>query len=359
MSVLLRAVREAGELGVARRAEPWHVTAGDWFDDVERLRRGYAGILRTGAEGVALIPASSYGFAVAARNIPARPGDQVVVLADEYPSNYYTWRRFCLRTGSELVFAQRERGATWTDAVLAVLSERTAVMSVPNVHWTDGSMVDLEVVVPAARRVGAMVAIDASQSLGAMSLDISRVRPDFVVSVGYKWLLGPLGLGCLYVGERFRDGEPLEENWINRAGSDDFAGLVDYTDEYRPGARRFDVGQRTNFGLVPMAIAAAEQLLEWTINGVAASLQAVTDQVAAAAGALGLTTPSRGQRGPHMLGIEIPRDRASEIARRLNDDGVIASVRGNSLRIAPHLHTTQGDIDRLLGAMTTAAQPGA
>ena len=236
MSPLLRAVREAGESGVARRAAPWLVAAADWFADVERLRRGYAGILCTGAEGVALIPATSYGLAVAARNVSATPGDQIVVLADEYPSNYYTWRRFCLRTGAELVVAQRERGATWTDAVLARLSERTRVLSVPNVHWTDGSLLDLEAVVPAARGAGAVVAIDASQSLGAMPLDVSRLRPDFVVSVGYKWLLGPFGLGCLYVDERFRDGEPLEENWINRAGSDDFAGLVDHTPS--PPARR-------------------------------------------------------------------------------------------------------------------------
>jgi selenocysteine lyase/cysteine desulfurase len=148
----------------------------------------------------------------------------------------------------------------------------------------------------------------------------------------------------------------VEENWINRAESDDFAGLVDYTDEYRPGARRFDVGQRTNFGLVPMAIAAAEQLLEWTISGVAASLQAVTDHIAEEAGALGLTTPAGGQRGPHMLGLELPREVANAIARRLNDDDVIASVRGESLRIAPHLHTTHDDIDRLIRALTTAVQ---
>jgi selenocysteine lyase/cysteine desulfurase len=359
MSPLLRAVRNAGESGVARRAAPWLVAAADWFGDVERLRRNYAAILCADAEGVAVIPATSYGLAVAARNVSASPGDQILVLADEYPSNYYTWRRFCLRTGAQLVVVRRERGAAWTDAVLSRLSERTRLVSVPNVHWTDGSLLDLEAVVPAARRVGALVAIDASQSLGALPLDVSRLRPDFVVSVGYKWLLGPFGLGCLYVAERFRDGEPLEENWINRAGSDDFAGLVDYTDDYRPGARRFDVGQRTNFGLVPMAIAAAEQLLEWTINDVAASLQAVTDQIAAESGALGLTTPSRRQRGPHMLGIEVPRDVADAIARQLNVGGVVASVRGNSLRIAPHLHTTQGDVDRLLSALTAAAQSGA
>jgi selenocysteine lyase/cysteine desulfurase len=278
----------------------------------------------------------------------------VLVLAREYPSNYYTWRRFCRQTGAELVLAEPESGATWTEAVLGWISDQTGVLAVPNVHWTDGSLVDLEAVVAAARRVGAVVVIDASQSLGAMPLDVSRLRPDFVVSVGYKWLLGPFGLGCLYVAEDHRDGEPLEENWINRAGSDDFAALVDYTDEYRPGARRFDVGQRTSFGLVPMANAAAEQLLNWSISEVAASLGVVTDQIARRAEALGLATAGTDQRGPHMLGVDLPREAARATARQLNERGVVASVRGSSLRIAPHLHTNQDDIDRLLSALSAA-----
>lgn len=354
MSPLLRAVRDAGDAGLARRAAPWSVDAADWFTDVERLRDAYARILGTIADGVALIPATSYGLAVAARNVTATPGDQVVVLAEEYPSNHYTWRRFCAQTGAELVVAARDSGANWTESVLAHLSERTRILAVPNVHWTDGALVDLETVVAASRAVGAVVAVDASQSLGALPLDVAKLRPDFVVSVGYKWLLGPLGLGCLYVDEQYRDGEPLEENWINRAGSDDFAGLVDYTDEYRPGARRFDVGQRTNFSLVPMAIAACEQLLDWKIQSIAESLQAVTDQIARRASDLGLATPTSEQQAPHMLGIELPRSRASSIARRLRAVGVLASVRGSSLRIAPHLHTTQRDIDRLLEVLTDA-----
>lgn len=357
MSPLLSAVREAGESGVARRSAPWLVAAADWFSDVERLRELYAKALSADSDGVALVPATSYGLAIAARNVAAAAGDQVVVLAREYPSNYYTWRQFCRRTGAELVVAEREPGEGWTEAVLAQIGERTRVVAVPNVHWTDGSLVDLEAVVPAARRTEAVVVIDASQSLGAMPLEVSRLSPDFVVSVGYKWMLGPLGLGCLYVGEDYRDGEPLEENWINRAGSDDFAALVDYTDDYRPGARRFDVGQRTSFGLVPMAIAAAEQLLDWTIAGVALSIRAVTDQIAERVRALGFATAAADQRGPHMLGIELPREVARATARHLTDSGVVASVRGSSLRIAPHLHTSQDDVDRLLKVLTDAAQP--
>jgi selenocysteine lyase/cysteine desulfurase len=355
LSPMLHRVREAGAAALERRAQPWRIASDDWFSDVERLRGAYAAILGVEADGIALVPASSYGLAVASRNLDAAAGDQVIVLADEYPSNHYTWQRFCRRTGAQLLIARRDSETTWAQAVLALLGECTRVVAVPNVHWTDGSLVDLDAVVASARGVGAAVVIDASQSLGALPLDVQRLRPDFVVSVGYKWLLGPLGVGCLYVDERHRDGEPIEENWINRAGAEDFTALVDYTDTYRPGARRFDVGARTNFGLVPMALAAAEQLLDWTTAGIAASLRTVTDRIADHAAELGYEIAPSDQRGPHMLGIGLPRDAANAIAADLGERRIIASVRGSSLRIAPHLHATAEDIERLAEALEAAA----
>jgi selenocysteine lyase/cysteine desulfurase len=225
---------------------------------------------------------------------------------------------------------------------------------VPNVHWTNGAVLDLEAIARATRAAAAALVVDASQSLGALPLDISIVQPDFLVTVGYKWLLGPLGVSYLYVAERHRDGRPIEENWINRAGSDDFAALVDYTDEYRVGARRFDVGARTSFGLVPMSIAAIEQLLSWQVAEVAASLRAVTDEIGLRAGRLGFTVPSDTERGPHMLGIEVPRDVAVRLSATLAERDVIASVRGNSLRVAPHLHVTRDDVERLIDGLVAA-----
>ena len=92
LSPLLHAVREAGASGLERRARPWTIAQDDWFSDVERLRAAFGGLIGADADGVALVPATSYGFAVAARNLPLEPGDRVVVLAEEYPSGVYTWR---------------------------------------------------------------------------------------------------------------------------------------------------------------------------------------------------------------------------------------------------------------------------
>jgi selenocysteine lyase/cysteine desulfurase len=351
----LRAVRAAGEAALARRSRPWTITPADWFDDVERLRALAAAILGAGADTIALIPATSYGFAIAARNLPLSAGGRVLVLADEYPSGVYTWRAAVRRTDAELLTVRREPGQTWTDAVLAVLDERVQIVSVPNVHWTDGALVDLHAVAARCREVVARLVVDGSQSVGAMPLDVGALRPDFLVTVGYKWLLGPFGAGYLYVAEEHCDGEPLEENWILRAGSEDFARLVDYRDEYQPGARRFDVGQRTNFELTPMAIAALEQIAGWGVASIAAALGARTATIAARAAELGLSAPPDDQRGPHLLGLALPQRMLAGVLAALAEERCYAAVRGASLRIAPHLHVSDDDVDRLIAALRRAA----
>jgi selenocysteine lyase/cysteine desulfurase len=353
MSPLLRSVHAAALAALDNRARPWALGAADWFPDVERLRERAATLINAAPDQVALVPASSYGLAVVTRNMTAKPGDRILVLADEFPSNYHTWQRFAQRTGADLLVVDRAPGQTWTEAVLDSIDERVTVASVPNVHWTNGALLDLGAAGAALHAVGATFVIDASQSLGAIPIDVAALRPDAVVSVGYKWLLGPYSLGYLYLDPSFHDGEPLEENWIARSGSDDFTSLADYQDAYQPGARRFDVGERTNFQLVPMAIAAIDQILEWTVSRIAVTLRAVTDEIAERAEALGLDTPPAQERAPHTLGVRLPVDAARAASTTLASANVVASVRGPSLRIAPHLHTDERDVDRLVDVLRT------
>jgi selenocysteine lyase/cysteine desulfurase len=296
LAPLLHRVRAAGETALERRAAPWTITADDWFSEVEILRSLVGELFGGDGEGVALVPSTSYGFAVAARNLPLPAGAAILVIDQEYPSGVYTWRRHAARSGAEVVTVARRPGENWTDAVTAAITDQVAVVSVPQVHWTDGAWIDLPTVGAAARAVGAALVVDASQSLGAVSFDVAAVRPDFVVSVGYKWMLGPFGRSYLWVAPRHRGGEPLEENWIVRADAQDFARLVEYRDDYQPGARRFDHGQRTQFELTPMAVAATAQLLSWGVENVAARLAGTTDAIVARVAELGLH-PTSAERG--------------------------------------------------------------
>jgi len=354
LAPMLHSVRAAGEAALRRRAAPWEIGADVWFDEADRLRSLFAALVGGDADGVALVPASSYGLAIAARNLGLDPRRRILVLAEEYPSGIYTWRRLAGDTGTQLHTVVREPGQPWAEAVLAALDERVGLVSVPNVHWTDGAFVDLDAVAARSHEVGARLVIDASQSLGALPLDVSVLRPDFVACVGYKWLLGPFGRGYLWVAGEHRQGRPLEENWILRTGSEDFGRLVGYSAEYRPGARRYDQGQRTLLELTPMAIAALEQVLAWGAARISATLGQVTADIADRIAALGLDAPAAEPGSPHMLGLLLPEQARQRVVSVLAQANCFAAVRGASLRVSPHLHVTPADVDRLVEALAEA-----
>lgn len=350
LAPLMVGAREAGRRALEARGTPWLTRSADWFEAVERRRALIAGLLGVSAENIALVPATSYGLAVAAKNLRARAGQRVLVLAEEFPSNIHTWHEFCARHGCEMLTVRRAPGEAWTDAVLKVLDERVAIVAIPNVHWTDGAFVDLVAISQAARSAGARLVVDASQSLGAMPFDFAAVRPDFLVAVGYKWLLGPFGLGYLYVADAHLGGAPLEENWISRAGSDDFS-RVDYVDEYRAGARRFDVGQRTMFEVTPVANAVLEQLVAWGLDTIAATLEAKVARIERETRALGMSLTTEGRHAPHMLGLKLPAESLSDAPARWRARGVYVAVRGAAVRVSPHVYTDDADIDRLIEAL--------
>ena len=133
-----------------------------------------------------------------------------------------------------------QRARKWNERVLEAIGDDTAIVALCQVHWTDGTLFDLEEVGTRCREVGAALVVDGTQSVGALPFDVGRIRPDALVCAGYKWLMGPYSIGAAYFGPRFDGGTPLEEAWLAREGSDDFPRLVDYTDTYRPGAARYE-----------------------------------------------------------------------------------------------------------------------
>ena len=347
MSPQLRAVTAAGIEAVRAKAAPWTLSAPDWFSAAEALRGLAANIIGADTDGVALVPAVSYGIATAAANLPLAGKQTVVVLDQEFPSNVYAWRELAARKNGRVVTVVRQAGENWTDALLRAIDGDTAIVAVPHCHWTDGSTVDLERVGERTRAVGAALVVDASQSLGASPLDLERIKPDFLTTVGYKWLLGPYGLGYLYVAPRWREtGVPLEQSWLTRSRSDDFARLVEYRDDYRAGARRFDMGEFPQFVLAPMAIAALEQILAWGIGRIEATLATMTERVAQLAGESGYAVLPRPDRAAHLIGIR-PRAIPADLPKALADAKVFVSIRGDAIRVAPHVYNEPKDIDRL------------
>ncbi len=347
-------VRAAGEQGLARKARPWELTPPDFFEESNRARALFAELIGARAEEIALTPSVSYGIGVAAANLPVARDQRIVILEDQFPSNVYPWQALAQRTGAALVTVPRPADGDWTPSVLAALDERAAIAALPGCHWTDGSLVDLEAVGARCQALGVALVLDVTQSLGVMPLRLDAIKPAFLTAAGYKWLLGPYSVAFLYAAPEYWRGVPLEHSWLAREGSEDFAALVNYTDRVVEDASRFDVGERSNFTLLPMSIAALEQIHEWGVANIAATLGAYQEELAARATALGFTAIDRRFRAPHLIGLRYPGGFPSGLPAKLAANRVFVSVRGDAIRVGPHLYNHEADLDRFFEILRLA-----
>ena len=202
--------------------------------------------------------------------------------------------------------------------------------------------------------MGAALIVDGTQSVGALPLDVEAIQPDALIVAAYKWLMGPYAIGCAYFGPRFDGGEPLEETWIARKGSENFAGLVDYQDEYQPGAVRFDVGERSNFTLTPMLVESLDMVLEWGPPRIQEYVKELTRPLIETALANGFTVEEEAWRAGHLFGLRVPGHVDIEAIKvRCSERNVSVSQRGSSIRVSPHVYNTPADIEALVDAIAT------
>ena len=351
MSPLMHKVVAAIEQGVRTKARPWTYNPKDFFTPVERLRTVAARIYGTDAQNIAIVPSVSYGIQIAANALPMEAGKHVLVLDEQFPSNVFPWQEKVKRCAGHVVTVPAPADHDWTAAVLDHITDETAILALPQTHWSTGATLDLVAIGKAARAVGATLALDLTQSLGAQPFDLKAVQPDFVMTATYKWLLGPYGLGCLYVAPRWHDAEPLEHNWINRAGSEDFTGLSRYSQDFQAGAVRFDMGEKSNPGPLMGAATAMEQILDWGIDNIAETLSAKTLHMANAVASNIITPVPQAMRAPHYLGLSFAGGKLEGLAERLSAQNMYVSVRGSTMRVTPHLYSTDEDIERFIAAL--------
>lgn len=355
MSPLHKDVEKAGLRALRLKRNPISITPQDFYTKSDELRKEFAKLINApDPQHIAIIPSVSYGMATVANNIMLRAGDEIIVATEQFPSNYYAWKKKCDQHGAVVkAIAPPDdflhRGKRWNENILKSISSQTRVVAIGHIHWADGTLFDLDAIRARTKEVGALLIIDGTQSVGALPFDVQRLQPDALICAGYKWLLGPYGLGLAYYGSYFKNGTPIEENWIARLNSEDFSGLVNYQEAYQPGMLRYDMGERSNFINVPMLLKAIQQLNKWQPQRIQDYCKAISDEAVNILRHHDFIIEEDDARAHHLFGVRLPQHLSLEQTKeRILRHKIYVSVRGNSIRVAPNVYNTKKDFDRLV-----------
>jgi selenocysteine lyase/cysteine desulfurase len=362
MSPNLISVEQAGFEGIMRKSKPHLITQETFFETTEPVKKLFAQLINCpDSERIALIPSTSYGMAIVARNLGFKPnlkaGQEILMVHEEFPSDVYAWEGVCMEKGlvTKTILPPQtleNRGKIWNETLINSINANTCMVVISPTHWADGTRFNLEEIGRQCRLYGALFVVDGTQSTGALPIDIQVFKPDALINVGYKWLLGPYSSGVAYFGEYFDTGSPIERNWINRVGSENFRNLVNYQDHYRPKADRYNVGERSNFILNPMIVAAITQLLDWGVENVQNYCKNLLEKPLKMLQEKGFWVEDEEFRSNHLVGLRLPAGAdTSKIQTEMKKRNVILSYRGEAIRISPNVYNDQNDIDVMVDGL--------
>jgi selenocysteine lyase/cysteine desulfurase len=359
MSPMMKSVEKAGYRALRVKRNPASIKPEDFFLESDKLRAEFSKLIGSSdPKRVVIIPSVSYGMASVAKNLNIGKGQHIIVANEQFPSNYYPWERLCKETGAEVKIVAPEkslhnRGKTWNEKILETINTNTKAVAIAHTHWADGTKFDLSTIRKRTSEVGALLIIDGTQSVGALPFDVSAIKPDALVCAGYKWLLGPYSIGLAYYGDYFNEGKPVEESWMNRLNSEDFTSLVQYEENYQPGALRFEVGEHSNFALVPMILNSIATLNKWHVENIQEYCAGITGNAIISLREKGCWIEDDGYRASHLFGIRLPAGSDTQkIKLALTKNNIYVSWRGDAIRVSPHIYNRESDLQKLVKVLT-------
>ncbi len=353
MSPMLREVEEAGIAGIRMKRDPSSLAPADFFTLAAELKAKFGSLINCPADHVAIIPSASYGLAAAVQNLPIDQGNRVIVVGEEFPSAYYAAERWCRTHGKQLKTVTapeyaKGRGLHWNQKLIASITADTVAVIMSSIHWGDGTLFDLVEIGQVCRANGAMLIIDGTQSIGALPFDVQAVQPDALICAAYKWLMGPYSIGLAYYGPAFQQGKPLEESWMTRSNATVFSELTSYVDDYVSGAGRFDMGEFSNFILLPMLDHALAQLLEWNVQTIQDHCSTLSRPLVRYLQNRGWWVEEEGYRAAHLFGFALPAHvDPQHLIALLKAAHVHVSLRGKAIRVSFHLYNDAADVEAL------------
>ncbi|MDH0304485.1 MULTISPECIES: aminotransferase class V-fold PLP-dependent enzyme [unclassified Pseudomonas] len=311
-----------------------------WLATERRLRERLARLINAPSTGdIALVGNTSQALSLVAFGLDWRPGDQVIISDEEFPSNRVVWQALAGQ-GVEVVEASLA-SIDPEASLLAAFGPRTRLLAISAVQYASGLRLDLARLGQACRAHGVLFCVDAIQQIGALPFDVQAYQCDFAMADGHKWMLGPEGLGLFYCRSELRSQLKLHAyGWHMLENLGDFERR-----QWQPArsARRFECGSPNMLGTC--ALEASLSLLEevgmtTVAERLARNIGQLHEELASIPGAH-LHSLSDPARRAGIVSFSLDGHANADIYRSLSSNGVICAVRGHGVRFSPHFHTNE------------------
>jgi len=321
-----------------------------------KIRASIARLIGANPEEIALTAGASTGMPAVTYGLTWKPGDEVLTASGEFPLQYATWKPMEEREGVKLnVISPRDRFLT-SDDFIAALTPRTRLVSVSLVRFDDGVLLDAARLSAACHAQGALLLLDVSQCCGAVPMDVNQLGADFMISAGYKWLLGPFGTGFFWAKfEHISKMRPGPFYWMAAEGAENFAALAFADPKPAEAARRWDAAETANYYNLAALDAGIDLVLRIGAKTVAAHNHKLIDFL------FSRLPPDRfviaspldsKQRGPYGCFQARSPEKTKEFYDKLRNENVITSLREGKIRVSPYVYNSERDIDRLISVIT-------
>lgn len=309
-----------------------------------------AQLLGASAEEVAFVASTSSGLSLVAAGLAWQAGDNVVIAEGDFPSNVYPWLNLQRQGVGIKWIPSRGDGLVTLEDVATQVDSKTRLVSLSSVHYATGARLDVDAIGQYLQSRNILFCVDAIQSLGAVPVSVRHV--DFLTADAHKWLLGPQGIGILFVRRcRFDLLRPALLGWKSVSANKDF---VHQRLEFPASARRYEPGSLNAIGITGLHAALS------MLQRIGATTIAERLKVQRA-----FLVPRLMEKGYRILGVPAQQDPSGitsfcseskdvmALYRRLDERGIVVSVRedprGNKcIRVAPHFYTTEAELEILL-----------
>ena len=337
----------------AGRTAPHLLLDRELFAGLADLRVLVARLLNADVDEIALANNTTFGLSLAARGLPLKAGDTVLIPERELPANVYPWLMQRSRGIRVEVVPLTPEGWPDEDRIVERLSDPAVkALSISWVQFSSGYRADLDRLGAACRANGAFFVVDAIQGVGQIPLDVAQTRIDVLACGGQKWLLSPWGSGFVYVRKEIQDQlEPVTVGWMSFEGTDDFSKLTEYNTTLRDNARRYEAGTPPFQDQLAFR-ESLKMMLDLGIEQIAARNRALREPLLAAGrrGEITIASPTDPDHACAMVCV-VP-GHVAEAFHNLKKANVICALREGRIRIAPHCYNTIDEVEKVVALLT-------